>query len=187
MEKEELNNDKGTLEYTRLYDPMDGIGELRSSGIAHVNSISVTEKNRILELFKKKTQESSDDKNDLRTILRIERSVIGYNTSIDDIEMLDSQENFDSTNVSSLNPHEVIWSRLCNTRLVDDAMLHLYLKGRFIMKGQENYQNKFGILNCNNEDQFRPSCENDDELILKWQKIIASRKKTEQVDNSEEN
>ncbi|CAG8849742.1 33603_t:CDS:1, partial [Racocetra persica] len=52
-----------------LYDPMDGIGELRSSGIAHVNSIPVTKKNRILELLKKKTQESSDDKNDLRTIL----------------------------------------------------------------------------------------------------------------------
>ncbi|CAG8818100.1 362_t:CDS:2, partial [Racocetra persica] len=106
-------------------------------------------------------------------------------------QILDKQDNFGTDNLVLLNPYEIMHSGLHNTKFVDDAMFHLYLKDKFNDKkeGQLNFQRKFDTMNYD-EEHIRPSCENDSNLIKTWQKTIASRKKMEQIDtniSSEEN
>src|SRR5690242_4334522 len=84
---------------------------------------------------------------EIAKIQRIERSVPGYDNTVD-AEMLDNQDNFGTDNLVLLNPYEIMRSGLYNTKFVDDAMLHLYLKDKFNDKkeGHLNFQRKFDTM-----------------------------------------
>lgn len=117
----------------------------------------------------------------------IERSVVGYDTSANNIEILNNQEDSNIKDEILFDPCTIIRSRFHNTKLVDEAMLHLYLKGSFNVQRNES-QNDIGILNYNNDKHhIRPANENDDNLIKLWQDTIALWKKIEQTSENFEN
>ncbi|CAG8561235.1 7117_t:CDS:2 [Racocetra fulgida] len=116
-------------------------------------------------------------------IRRIERSIVGYD-NIDDMEILDNQDNFDST--FTLDPYKIMRSGLNNAEFVDSAMLHLYLRNKFKTKNNKhsNLQEKIKTTEYDQNNQVRSSCENDEYLIKIWQETVASRKKIEQINNT---
>ncbi|CAG8639824.1 16859_t:CDS:2, partial [Cetraspora pellucida] len=130
----------------------------------------------------KQLRQMANKNSEMSKLHRIERSVIGYDTSVDDIEIMDDQEDFGVGTVFSFDPYTIIRSGFRNLQLVDKAMLHLHLKGKF------NTINNYVANYSNNKDQYRPAYESDDDLIRKWQEIIASRKRMEQEnENTEKN
>ncbi|CAG8645808.1 7134_t:CDS:2, partial [Cetraspora pellucida] len=124
-----------------------GSKELRSSDMACMDNISFAEKGRTLEMLEKIINELNTVKN-------------GY-------------EDSNIKDESFFNPYAIICSGFCNSKLVDEEMLHLHLKGRFKIRN-EKLQNSKDIFN-----KFRPTCKNDNNLIQKWQETIASWKRTE--------
>ncbi|CAG8779277.1 38488_t:CDS:2, partial [Gigaspora margarita] len=62
-------------------------------------------------------------------------------------------------------------------------MFHLFLTNNLIKKNQ-NVTDNITYNNC--ERQIQPSCENDDDLIQKWQETITLRKQVEQLTNDQE-
>ncbi|CAG8681747.1 5980_t:CDS:10, partial [Cetraspora pellucida] len=109
---------------------------------------------------------------------QIERSVVRYNMSTDNIELLNSQEDSDIKDESSFDLYAIICSGFYNLKLVDEAMLHLHLKDGFKIRN-EKLQNSEDIFN-----KFKPTCKNDNNLIQKWQETIASWKRTEPVNEN---
>jgi hypothetical protein len=134
-------------------------------------------------ILDRQLRQMAEKNQEFAKVRRIERSITGYNALEDDeLEMLDDQEDFTFSNITTLDPHTIMRAGLHNIKFVDNAMLHLHLRGTFNIKDSEDLQDDIDILNCNNDNNlFRPCCENDDNLIQIWQKTIASRKATEQT------
>ncbi|CAG8484762.1 10909_t:CDS:2, partial [Cetraspora pellucida] len=149
---EELDNDREAFEHDKC-NFTSGSEELRSSD--------------------KQLRQMANRNPEASKLRRIERSVVGYDMSTDDIELLNSQEDSNIKDESSFDPYTIIRSGFRNSKLVDEAMLHLHLKGGFKIRN-EKLQNSEDIFN-----KFRPTCKNDNDLIQKWQETIVSRKRTE--------
>ncbi|CAG8571094.1 18407_t:CDS:2, partial [Racocetra fulgida] len=136
----------------------------------------------------KKCNETCDhtyENPEIAKVQRIERSVIGYDNTGDAV-IQDDQDDLNFSNLTSSSPYEIMRSGLCNVKFVNDAMLHLYLKDKFNdkKKGQSSFQEEPDTIECDNEDEVRCSCENDNYLVKAWQNIISSRKKMEQMNNN---
>ncbi|CAG8719135.1 11471_t:CDS:2, partial [Racocetra fulgida] len=114
---DELNNNSNNVkgdrlcdneeitEYINLHDPIESASELRSSGMIYIYDIPISERNRTLKLLEKMLQESFENK----------RSVVGYDTQGNDIEMLIDQEDFDDDNLNPLNLYMIMGSGLHDT------------------------------------------------------------------------
>ncbi|CAG8564587.1 22147_t:CDS:2 [Gigaspora rosea] len=162
MTKKELNSDLEIPEHNE-YEFTNGNSELRSSGMAYTDNISFTEKSRTLEILEKMIDELNTNKD-----------------NSDDIEILTDQEDSYNRNGTLFEPCTIIHSGFHNSKLIDEAMLHLYLKNKFYAPNNKT-QNNINNLHYNSSEQFRPAYENDDNLIKLWQENIASRKKIEQT------
>ncbi|CAG8817380.1 42985_t:CDS:2, partial [Gigaspora margarita] len=118
-----------------------------------------------LEISEHNEYKFTNSNSELRS--SVDRLVIGYDTSANDIEMLNDQEDSyskDGTNRILHEPCTIIYSRFCNSKLIDKVMLHLYLKNKFDVPNKK-MQNNINIINYNSIEQFRPAYEDDDNLI----------------------
>ncbi|CAG8585875.1 3994_t:CDS:2, partial [Gigaspora rosea] len=79
----------------------------------------------------------------------------------DDIEILNDQEDSYSRDETLFEPCTIIRSGFRNSKLIDEAMLHLYLKNKFDVPNKKT-QNNINILHYNSNEQFRSAYENDD-------------------------
>ncbi|CAG8528306.1 24357_t:CDS:2 [Cetraspora pellucida] len=70
------------------------------------------------------------------------RSVVGYDTSTDDIEIMNNLEDFNNGSISSFNPYTIIHSGFRNSKLVDEAIPAYENDDKLIQKWQEIISDK---------------------------------------------
>lgn len=115
-------------------------------------------------ILDRQLRQMASKSSEMSKLQRIDRLVTGYDTSADDIEILNNPENSYSRNGTLFEPCTIIRSGFHNSKLIDEAILHLYLKNKFNVLNKKT-QNNINILNYNSSEQFRPAYENDDNLI----------------------
>ncbi|CAG8758745.1 2953_t:CDS:2, partial [Racocetra persica] len=111
-------------------------------------------------------QENNIINDEMFTITNSGNRITAVNLRIDYMyrgKQLENIENDLNINNLTLDPYMIMRSGLNNTKFVDDTMFHLYLNKKFNTENKTVFQNE--TSNSYNNDQIRPSNENDDYLI----------------------